>query len=120
VAGLEVPANKDWKGLEEVGAVGAVTGAAVGAKAELAAAPLGVALLDCCWPKILLELPKTEAGGLAAVAGVEEAKSEGADVCAAFWPKREDAADVCSLALGLPSGEVLMSSTSLVTPKRGF
>lgn len=110
----------------EEGAVAAVAGA----KTELAVAeiPLGVVLLDGGWPNRLPELPVVEAGGLADFVGEDGAKSEdvdrvasdGSEVWAGFCPKVNGAVDACTVVLCFPSGEVLMSSTSLVTPKIGF
>lgn len=107
----------------------------MGANTELAAVetPFGAGEtdLDCCWPKILLEVPMLGVGGLAVADGVEALKSEdagrlisdtgGAEVCAGFWLKMfEGVAEGCSLGLRLPSGEVFMSSASVLRLKRGF
>jgi hypothetical protein len=123
---LGLAANNDPKGFDAAEVV------AVGANTVLAAVvtPFGAGEtdLDCCWPKMLLEVLRLGDGGLAAADGVGAPKSEeagrltsdGADVCAGFWPKMFKGAEGCSLTLRLPSGEVLMSSVSLATLKRGF
>ena len=123
---LGLAANNDPKGFDAVEVV------AVGANTELAAVvtPFGAGEtdLDCCWPKMLLEVLRLGDGGLAVADGVGAPKSEeagrlisdGAGVCAGFWPKMFRGAEGCSLTLRLPSGEVLMSSVSLATLKRGF
>jgi hypothetical protein len=123
---LGLAANNDPNGLDAVDAV------AVGANTELAAVvtpfTAGETDLDCCWPKILPEALRLGDGGFAVADGVGAPKSEdagrlisdGADVCAGFWPKMFEGAEGCSLTLRLPSGEVLISSVSLVTLKRGF
>jgi hypothetical protein len=108
---------------------GAVDVVAVGTKTELAVVvtPFGAGETDLdCWPKMLLVLMLGD-GGLAVAGGVGAPKSEdagrlisGADVCAGFWPKMFEEAEGCSLTLRLPSGDVLMSSVSLVTLKRAF
>lgn len=114
----------------EENGLGAVDVVAGGAKAELAVVvtPFGAGETDLdCWPKMLLEVLMLGDGGLAVAGGVGAPKSEdagrlisGADVCAGFWPKMFEGAEGCSLTLRLPSGDVLMSSVSLVTLKRGF
>lgn len=123
---MGLAANNDPKGFDVVEAV------VVGANTELAAVvtPFGAGEtdLDCCWPKMLLVVLRLGDGGLAVADGVGAPKSEdagrlisdGTDVCAGFWPKMFKGAEGCSLTLRLPSGEVLMSSVSLATLKRGF
>lgn len=126
-AGLvELAPNNDPNGL------GAVEAGAAGANTEVAAVvtPFGTGEtdLDGFWPKMLLEAPRLGDGGLPVADGVGAPKSEdpgrlisdGTEVCAGFWPKMFEGAGGCSLTLRLPSGEVLMSSASLVTLKRGF
>lgn len=127
VAGLlGLAANNDPKGFD------AVEVAVVGANTEPAAVvtPFGAGEtdLECCCPKMLLEVPRLGDEGLAVADGVGAPKSDDAgrlisdeaDVCAGFWPKIFNGAEFCSLTLHLPSGEVLISSASLVTLKRGF